>query len=67
MNIYTYQGRLLASPRWGSMRPETLSKNEISLGTDSFAVIDQNELKCNYFINLYFKNISVNNNVINFN
>ncbi|XP_077295426.1 intraflagellar transport protein Oseg5 [Arctopsyche grandis] len=45
INIYSYLGRLLASPRWGSMRLDVLARSSISLGPDTLAVIDQNDHK----------------------
>ncbi|XP_034840469.1 intraflagellar transport protein 80 homolog [Maniola hyperantus] len=44
ISIYSYMGRLLASPRSGS-RPETLGRAAVSLGPDSLAVIDQTDRK----------------------
>ncbi|CAG9784087.1 unnamed protein product [Diatraea saccharalis] len=43
-SIYSYMGRLLASPRCGT-RPETLGRAAISLGPDSLAAIDQTDRK----------------------
>lgn len=37
-------GRLLATPRCGS-RPETLGRAAVSLGPDSFAMVDQTDRK----------------------
>lgn len=45
VSIYSYMGRLLASPGWGA-RPETLGRAAISLGPDTLAAIDQNDRKC---------------------
>nr|XP_026488740.1 intraflagellar transport protein 80 homolog [Vanessa tameamea] len=47
VSIYSYMGRLLASPRSGS-RPETLGRAAVSLGPDTFAVIDQTDRKAIY-------------------
>ncbi|KAG7311155.1 hypothetical protein JYU34_002142 [Plutella xylostella] len=44
ISIYSYMGRLLASPRWGA-RPETVGRAAISLGPDSLAAIDQADRK----------------------
>ncbi|XP_023937442.2 intraflagellar transport protein 80 homolog [Bicyclus anynana] len=44
ISIYSYMGRLLASPRCGS-RPETIGRAAISLGPDSLAIIDQSDRK----------------------
>ncbi|CAG4943709.1 unnamed protein product [Colias eurytheme] len=43
VSIYSYMGRLLASPR--IPRPETLGRAMVSLGPDSLAVIDQADRK----------------------
>lgn len=48
VSIYSYMGRLLASPSWGA-RPETLGRAAISLGPDTMSVIDQNDRKCEEF------------------
>lgn len=49
IQIYSYMGRLLASPRWGA-RAETLSRGAISLGPDILAALDQGDRKgnCSY-------------------
>lgn len=48
ISIYSYMGRLLASPRWGA-RPETVGRAAISLGPDSLAAIDQADRKSWWF------------------
>lgn len=47
LSVYSYMGRLLASPRWGA-RPETLGRAGVSLGPDALAAIDQVDRKCKY-------------------
>ncbi|KAG6457329.1 hypothetical protein O3G_MSEX010242 [Manduca sexta] len=47
LSVYSYMGRLLASPRMG-VRPETLGRAAVSLGPDALAVIDQGDRKCSY-------------------
>ncbi|RVE48513.1 hypothetical protein evm_006824 [Chilo suppressalis] len=42
ISVYSYMGRLLASPRCGT-RPETLGRAAVSLGPDALAVIDQSD------------------------
>ncbi|XP_028034172.1 intraflagellar transport protein 80 homolog [Bombyx mandarina] len=44
ISVYSYMGRLLASPRCGG-RPETLGKSSVSLGPDTLAVVDQTDRK----------------------
>lgn len=46
--MYSYMGRLLASPRLGT-RPETLGRATISLGPDTLAAIDHADRKCKVF------------------
>lgn len=59
VNVYSFSGRLLASPKWGSMRLDTLAKDSISLGPDVLAVIDQNDSKSIlYYITIYFTHVS---------
>ena len=54
ISVYSYMGRLLATPRCGS-RPETLGRAAVSLGPDSFAMVDQNDRKSeDYFILDYY-------------
>ena len=43
--VYSYEGRLLCSPKWPGMRPEALSRQSISLSTDSVAIKDQSDEK----------------------
>uniref|UniRef100_A0A2A4J8F6 Uncharacterized protein n=1 Tax=Heliothis virescens TaxID=7102 RepID=A0A2A4J8F6_HELVI len=44
LSVYSYMGRLLASPRWGA-RPESLGRAAVSLGPDALAAIDQGDRK----------------------
>ncbi|PSN36206.1 hypothetical protein C0J52_07301 [Blattella germanica] len=41
MNLYSYEGRLLCSPRWQGMQPETLNAACVSLSPDTIVVRDQ--------------------------
>lgn len=45
LSIYSFMGRLLASPRWTGMRPDSLGRASVSLGPDTLAVIDQTDRK----------------------
>ncbi|CAH0726156.1 unnamed protein product, partial [Brenthis ino] len=51
ISVYSYMGRLLATPRCGS-RPETLGRAAVSLGPDSFAMVDQADRKIIYVYDL---------------
>ncbi|XP_041968776.1 intraflagellar transport protein 80 homolog isoform X2 [Aricia agestis] len=44
ISVYSYMGRLLASPRYGS-RPETISRSTVTLGPDTLALVDQTNTK----------------------
>ncbi|XP_059058155.1 intraflagellar transport protein 80 homolog isoform X1 [Achroia grisella] len=44
ISVYSYMGRLLASPRWGA-RPDTLGRAALSLGPDALAAVDQTDRK----------------------
>lgn len=57
VNIYSYLGRLLASPRWGSMRLDVLARSSISLGPDTLAIIDQNDNKSMSTIKYKYVNV----------
>ncbi|GLV42372.1 Outer segment 5 [Carabus blaptoides fortunei] len=52
VSVYTYQGRVIASPRWQAMNPENLSRLQISLSSDTLAVCDQTEHKSVYIFEL---------------
>ncbi len=41
VHLYSYEGRLICSPRWPGMRPETLSTQTVSVSNDCIAVRDQ--------------------------
>uniref|UniRef100_T1HYQ8 WD_REPEATS_REGION domain-containing protein n=1 Tax=Rhodnius prolixus TaxID=13249 RepID=T1HYQ8_RHOPR len=45
MNVYSYEGRLVSSPRWASLNTASLNPSHISLGPDSIAVRDQADEK----------------------
>ncbi|GBP81979.1 Intraflagellar transport protein 80 homolog [Eumeta japonica] len=45
LSVYSYMGRLLASPRWSGMRPESLGRAAVSLGPDVLAVVDHADKK----------------------
>ncbi|KAL3274989.1 hypothetical protein HHI36_019763 [Cryptolaemus montrouzieri] len=52
VNLYNYQGRLTASPRWPNMRLETLKSSHISLSSDTLIVRDSGDPKVIYVIDL---------------
>jgi intraflagellar transport protein 80 len=45
LHLYSYEGRLLCSPKWPGMRPEMLTSATVSLSTDTIAVRDQTDEK----------------------
>ncbi|KAJ1520245.1 hypothetical protein ONE63_004452 [Megalurothrips usitatus] len=45
VNLYSYEGRLVSSPRWAAMQPETMNDKSISLSDDTIAARDQNDAK----------------------
>ncbi|CAH0726155.1 unnamed protein product, partial [Brenthis ino] len=51
ISVYSYMGRLLATPRCGS-RPETLGRAAVSLGPDSFAMVDQADRKSSQVLSI---------------
>lgn len=38
--IYSYDGRIVSSPKWQSMRTELLNANNVSISNDTIAVRD---------------------------
>ncbi len=46
--LYSYDGRLVSSPKWNGMRTELLNINTISISNDFIAVIDSIDHKCSY-------------------
>lgn len=45
ISLYNYQGRLVASPRWPNMKPETIRQSHISISNDTVAVRDASDEK----------------------
>lgn len=45
VNLYSYEGRLISSPRWAAMQPETMNEKSICLSDDTIAARDQNDTK----------------------
>ena len=41
--IYTYDGRLVSSPKWNGMRTELLNVNTVSISNDTIAVRDNDQ------------------------
>lgn len=52
LSVYSYMGRLLASPRWSGMRLDSLGRASVSLGPDTLAVVDQNDRKIIHIFDL---------------
>jgi intraflagellar transport protein 80 len=47
--VYTYDGRLVSSPKWPSMRTELLNINTVSLSNDTIAVRDLDQKNILFF------------------
>lgn len=45
MSVYSYEGRLVASPRWPNLHTSTLNKTQLSLSSDTVALRDQADEK----------------------
>ncbi|XP_023711172.2 intraflagellar transport protein 80 homolog isoform X2 [Cryptotermes secundus] len=45
LSLYSYEGRLLCSPRWQGMQPETFNPACVSISPDTIAVRDQTDEK----------------------
>ena len=45
VHLYSYEGRLICSPRWSGMRPEVLNAQTVSLSNDTIAIRDQSDEK----------------------
>lgn len=45
LHLYSYEARLICSPKWPGMRPETLNAHTVSLCNDTIAVRDQSDEK----------------------
>lgn len=41
LHLYSYEGRLLCSPKWPGMRPDMLTSATVSLSPDTIAIRDQ--------------------------
>ena len=52
MYLYSYDGRLVSSPKWAGMRAETLNINTVSISNDTIAVRD-NDQKSNYRLKIF--------------
>lgn len=48
--LYSYDGRLVSSPKWGGMRTETLNVNTVSISNDTIAVRDNDQKSKQNFI-----------------
>lgn len=52
INLYNYQGKLVASPRWSNMKPEGIRQPHISISNDTLAVRDASDGKSTYYVAL---------------
>jgi intraflagellar transport protein 80 len=41
--VYSYDGRMVSSPKWQSMRTELLNINNVSISNDTIAVRDYDQ------------------------
>lgn len=46
VSLYSYQGRLLGTPKWKGLTQEPLYPPCISLCSDTLVIRDQNNMKC---------------------
>ena len=47
--MYSYEGRLISTPRYNGMRPDLLNKQIVSLSNDTIAIRDRADEKALYF------------------
>nr|XP_023025824.1 intraflagellar transport protein 80 homolog [Leptinotarsa decemlineata] len=52
VGIYNYQGRLIASPRWPSMRLDYLRNSHVTLSPDTLAIRDTSDVKTIHIIDI---------------
>lgn len=45
INLYNYQGKLVASPRWPNMKVEGIRQPHVSISNDTLAVRDASDVK----------------------
>ncbi len=45
VGVYSYEGRLVSTPKFQGLRPELLSGNHISLASDVVAILDRTDFK----------------------
>lgn len=63
LQVYTYEGRAIAAPKFQGMRPDALNSSTVSMGSDCIAVIDhqvENEptrlsAVCRGLLNVYLR------------
>ncbi len=46
--MYSYDGRLLSTPKFAGLRAETLSAQTVALGPDCVAIVDRTDGKSAY-------------------
>lgn len=46
MSLCSYEGRLLASPKWPNLTTSTLNSSQVSLAPETIALRDQVDDKC---------------------
>jgi hypothetical protein len=48
ISVYSYEGRLICSPKVAGLRPEQLKPGNISLSPDTVAIIDRAKPNCTW-------------------
>ncbi|KAK6619099.1 hypothetical protein RUM44_003481 [Polyplax serrata] len=52
INIYSYEGKLLCSPKVPGLQIDTIDSTGISLSGDTLAILDQNDDKCIHLLDI---------------
>ncbi|GAB6033115.1 Intraflagellar transport protein 80 [Chamberlinius hualienensis] len=52
VGVYSYDGKLICSPKWPGMHPELLNEQSISLSNFAVAIRDQNDSKAIHIIDI---------------
>jgi intraflagellar transport protein 80 len=47
--LYSYDGRLVSSPKWPGMRTDVLNINTVSISSDTIAIRDNNQKNILFF------------------
>ena len=49
LQVYSYEGRLISTPRYNGMRPDLLNKQIVTISNDTIAIRDRTDEKALYF------------------